>query len=143
MKIKILFLALLFGASFALSSVATAQTSGQAPAMLTPQQRMEKRFEHLKKVLNLTDAQADQLHAIWQQNASKIEADRDAIRAAAPGSDARKAARKQLAADMKALHEQVKSVLTPAQEKKFKQIMLRRVERREKRLNKLEQKLKQ
>jgi periplasmic protein CpxP/Spy len=143
MRIKTLLLALLFGSSLALASVASAQTTAQAPAMLTPQQKMEKRLAHATKVLKLTDAQADQLKSIWEQNAAKLDADRDAMRAAAKGTDAHKDAVKQLATDRKGMMQQMKSVLTPEQLKKFKKMMLRNIERREKRLQHIEQKLKE
>lgn len=144
MKIKTLILALFFSISLALASVASAQTNtSQAPAMLTPEQKMDMRLAHMKKALKLTDAQADQLKAIWEQNDSKLAADHTAVRAAAKGTDARKDAFKQLATDRKSMMEQMKGVLTPAQAKKFKNMRLRMVERREQHLKKVEQKLKQ
>lgn len=143
MRIKTLLLALLFGSSLALASIVSAQTTTQAPVMLTPQQKMEKRLAHATKVLKLTDAQADQLKSIWEQNAAKLDADCDAMRAAAKGTDAHKDAVKQLATDRKGMMQQMKSVLTPEQLKKFKKMMLRNIERREKRLQHIEQKLKE
>ncbi|HET6402893.1 MAG TPA: Spy/CpxP family protein refolding chaperone [Candidatus Kapabacteria bacterium] len=142
MRIKTLLLALLFGSSLALASIASAQTTAP-PVMLTPQQKMEKRLAHVTKALKLTDAQADQLKSIWEQNASKLEADRAAIQAASKGTDARKDAVKALVTDRKGMMQQMKGVLTPEQLKKFKRLMLRNVERREKRLKHIEQKLKQ
>ena len=136
MRIKTLLLALLFGGSLALAGVASAQT-------LTPEQKMDKHLAHLSKVLKLSDAQSDQLKSIWQQNASKIEADRDAVQAATRGTDARKDALKQLNTDHQAMMQQMKGVLTPEQLKKFKQMRLAMVERREAHLEKVEKRLKQ
>ena len=144
MKIKALLLAGLLGGSLALASIATAQTTTpQTPTMLTPEQKMDKRLAHVTKALKLTDAQADQLKSIWEQNDSKLEADRDAVQAAAKGTDARKDAIKQLATDRKAMMEQMKGVLTADQLKKFKKMRLQMVERREEHLKKVEQRLKQ
>ncbi len=150
MRTKIILFTLFFGTSLALSNLAVAQTPAaqtpattQAPVTLTPDQKLEVRLAHVAKRLKLTDAQTDQLRTIWQQNAAKIEADRAAVEAAAPGTDARKDARKQLAADLKARDGQMKTVLTPEQLRKFKRMMIRTIERRERRLHREEQKLKQ
>jgi Spy/CpxP family protein refolding chaperone len=144
MRTKIILFTLFLGVSLALYNVAIAQDSTkQAPALLTPEQKLDMRLAHVAKRLKLTDAQTAQLRTIWQQSAAKIEADRAAVEAAAPGTDARKDARKQLAADLKTRDAQLKSVLTPRQLEKFKRMMIRNLERRERRLHREEQKLKQ
>ncbi len=84
-----------------------------------PEQKLELRLAHVAKRLKLTDAQTDQLHTIWQQSAPQIEADRSTIETATPGTPARKTARAQLAADLKARDLQLKTVLTPDQQRKF------------------------
>jgi Spy/CpxP family protein refolding chaperone len=147
MRTKIILFALFFGSLIVGNNVALAQTPttppAQAPLILTPEQKLEMRLAHVAKRLKLTDAQTDQLRTIWQQCASQIEADRSAIDAAAPETPARKAARAQLAADLKARNAQLKTVLTPPQLAKFKRMMIRNIERRELRLRREEQKLKQ
>jgi Spy/CpxP family protein refolding chaperone len=147
MKTKIILFTLFFGTSILGNNVALAQTPttppAQAPVILTPEQKLELRLAHVAKRLKLTDAQTDQLHTIWQQSAPQIEADRSAIETATPGTPARKTARAQLAADLKARDLQLKTVLTPEQQRKFKRMMIRNLERRELRLRREEQKLKQ
>ncbi len=145
MKTKTILFILILGVSLALSSAALAQTPNttQAPVILTPEQKLEMRLAHVAKRLKLTDAQTAQLRTIWQQAAPQIEADRSAIEAAAPGTPARKAARVQLAADLKARDMQLKTVLTPPQLAKFKRMMIRDLERRELRLRREEQRLRQ
>jgi Spy/CpxP family protein refolding chaperone len=147
MKTKIILFALFFGTLILGNNVALAQTPttppAQTPVILTPEQKLEMRLAHVAKRLKLTDAQTDQLRTIWQQSAGQIEADRNAIETAAPGTPARKAARVQLAADLKARNMQLKTVLTPPQLAKFKRMMIRTLERHELRLRREEQKLKQ
>ncbi len=140
MRIKTLLLAFLFGGALAFASAASAQTN---PPILTRHEIMQKRLAHMKKALKLTDAQSAQLKAIWQQNATELKADRAAIKASAKGSSARKTAFAQLRTDRKAMMKQMKGVLTSEQLKKFKRIMLRNIERRERRLKHIEHKLKQ
>ncbi len=144
MKTKIFLLTLLFALSLAVGSTACAQDSTrQTPTILTAQQKLEMRLAHVAKRLHLTPAQTDHLRTIWEQSAPQIDADRSAIEAAAPGTPARKAARAQLAADLKARDMQMKTVLTPEQLRKFKRMMIRNLERRELRLQREEQRLKQ
>jgi Spy/CpxP family protein refolding chaperone len=136
MKIKNLFLALLFGASLVISGVASAQTP-----VLTPEQKIEKRLAHAQKRLGLTDQQVDQLKTILVQNQQKMQADRQALAATTKGTDARKDALKQLGVDRKDLAGQLKSVLTPEQLRKFKAMRIAQIERRERRLERREKKL--
>jgi len=138
MKIKNLFIALLFGVSLIISGVAVAQTP---PPSLTPEQKIEKRLAHEQKRLGLTDQQVDQLKTILEQNQQKIQADRQAIQAAPEGTPARKDARKQLWADQKTRAEQFKSVLTPEQYRRFKVMRIAELERRERRLERQENRL--
>ena len=138
MKIKNLFIALLFGVSLVVSGVAAAQTP---PPSLTPEQKIEKRLAHAQKRLGLTDQQVDQLKTILVQNQQKIQADRQTIAATTKGTDARKDALKQIAADRKELAGQLKSTLTPEQLRKFKAMGIAEIERRERRLERRENKL--
>jgi Spy/CpxP family protein refolding chaperone len=149
MRTKIILFILFSGATLTINSVAQAQTpteqttTTQAPVILTPEQKLEMRLAHVAKRLHLTDAQIAQLRSVWEQSAPQIEADRNAVAAAAPGTPARKAARAQLAADLKARDMQMKPVLTPEQLLKFKRMMIRNLERRELRLQREERKLKE
>jgi Spy/CpxP family protein refolding chaperone len=138
MKIKNLFISLLFGVSLITSGVAAAQTP---PPSLTPEQKIEKRLAHEQKRLGLTDQQVDQLKSILEQNQQKIQADRQAAAAAAKGTPARKDALKQLAADQRTRAEQFKSVLTPEQYRRFKAMRIAELERRERRLERQENRL--
>ena len=83
----------------------------------------EKRIEHMKKELNLTDAQAAQIKTIYQQNETKFKADHDAVKAAAKDSDAQKAAKANMKADMEAVKAQVTPILTADQQTKWKEMM--------------------
>ena len=136
MKLKNLYLAILFGVSLTISGVA----SGQTPS-LTPEQKIEKRLAHAQKRLGLTDQQVDQLKTIMVQNEQKIQTDRQAIAAAAKGTDARKDALKQLATDRKGETGQLKSVLTAEQYQKFKRMRIAEIESKERRLERRERRL--
>jgi Spy/CpxP family protein refolding chaperone len=144
MKTKIILLTLFFIASVAIGNVALAQTPPtQAPVMLTPQQKLEKRLDHVAKRLKLTQDQTAKLRSIWESDDPKIQADRAAIEAAARGTDARKDAREQLAADLRARNGQIKSILTPEQFHKLKRMRLLDLERRDMRLQREERRLRQ
>jgi hypothetical protein len=136
MKLKNLFIAVFFGVSLFVSGVA----AGQTPS-LTPEQKIEKRLAHAQKRLGLTDQQVDQLKTILVQNQQKIQADRQALAATTKGTDARKDALKQIGADRKDLGGQLKSVLTAEQLRKFKAMRIAQIERRERRLERRENKL--
>ncbi|MEO6939078.1 MAG: hypothetical protein ABI444_02920 [Candidatus Kapaibacterium sp.] len=120
----------------AMNTQASAQTAAQTPPgqiapattyqKLTPEEKIQKRMEHLQKKLNLTDQQAAQMRTVLEQNAARLRADRDAVHAATDAN--RKAARMQLRTDQKAMRGQLKGVLTPEQLKKFKEM---REDRRE------------
>ena len=129
MKHKNLILTALFSASLAIASIVSAQT----PA-LTPEQKIEKRLAHVKQRLGLTDAQADQLKAIFEQNQQQLIADRQALKNAVPGNGAKKDAAKQLQSDRKAMMEKMGAVLTPEQREKFKQMLVERIDRKQERL---------
>ena len=85
--------------------------------------RPEKRLEHMKKALNLTDAQVAQIKTVYENNKAEFQSDRTAIKAAAKGSDARKAAFKKMRSDMQAMRTQITPILTPVQQAKLKQMM--------------------
>ena len=110
--------------------------NGSGVQMLTPEQKLDKRLAHMQKKLKLTDAQVAQLRTILQQHMDKLQADRQTMQQAAPGSDARKDARKQLVADAKSLSSELKPVLTPEQIKEFKKMRIEQINRHEARLEK-------
>jgi Spy/CpxP family protein refolding chaperone len=110
--------------------------NGSSVQMLTPEQKLDKRLAHLQKKLKLTDAQVSQLRTIIQQHMATLQADRQNLRQAAPGTDARKDARKQLATDAKSLTSDLKPVLTPEQIKEFKKMRIEQINRQEERLEK-------
>ena len=146
MKIKTYLLAGLIAAgSVGASNVALAQAPDSARhhhMMLTPEQRIEKRLAHAKKKLGLSDDQVAKLKAILEQNEAQLKADREAMRSAAPGTDAKKDARQKLLADTKSIREQLKGVLTPDQLKKWKEMKMEQIDRREQRLEKRKEMLK-
>ena len=78
---------------------------------------IEKRIEHLKKIVQLTDAQAQQMRTIFDQNKEKLKADRQAVKNA---TDANKAAAKaQFKQDRELMQTQMMAVLTPDQQQKL------------------------
>ena len=137
MTLKTFLLSFVFVFALASASLAQAQTTppdngGQSgAAMLTPEQRIEKRLAHEQKALGLTDDQVAKLKAILQQNMAKIRADRQA----------NQADRKQMMSDMKSMRDQMKDILTPDQLKKWKQERLQQIDRQEKRLQRQKQML--
>ncbi len=90
-----------------------------AMAHRSPEEMMQKRLDHMKTALNLSDAQVNQIKAIYQQNTATFKADRDAVKAAAKGSDAKKAAFQKMRTDMQGVQAQVKNILTPEQQQKW------------------------
>ncbi len=86
----------------------------------------EKRIEHMKKALNLTDAQAAQIKTIYANNEAAFKADHEAVKAAAKDSDAQKAAKAKMKADMAAVQVQVTPILTADQQTKWKEMMAKR-----------------
>jgi len=135
MKIRTTLFSLIIAALFSVTAFAQ-----NGPGTLTPEQRIEKRLAHAQKRLNLTDDQIAKLKAILEQNMAKIQADRQAMRAAQLGP-AKQDARKQLQTDAKSMREQMKTVLTPEQIKKFKELRIKQIERRQQRLEKMKQRL--
>jgi len=104
--------------SFA-QTAATPSPDDQKPWMgrghMQDGEMMQHRLEHLQKMkeqLGLTDDQVAKIKAVWEANKAKLKADREAVRAA----------QKQMGADSKAVMEQVKSLLTPDQIAKMKQL---------------------
>ncbi|HZK77132.1 MAG TPA: hypothetical protein VFD13_09505 [Candidatus Kapabacteria bacterium] len=83
----------------------------------------EKRTAHMKKALNLSDAQAAQIKTIYAQNKTEFKADHDAVKAAAKGSDAKKAAFQKMRADRDAVKAQITPILTADQQAKWQQMM--------------------
>jgi Spy/CpxP family protein refolding chaperone len=89
-------------------------------------QMIEKRIEHMKSNLGLNDAQVAKIKAIYEQNEPAMKADRDAVKTAAKGSEAQKAAEQKMRVDMQQVHEQVMPILTPEQQTKLKEEMAKR-----------------
>ena len=83
----------------------------------------EKRLAHMKKALNLTDAQVAQIKDVYKSNAATFKADRAAMKAAAKGSDAKKDAFQKMRADMRAMRSQITPILTADQQAKWQQMM--------------------
>ena len=83
----------------------------------------EKRLEHMKKALNLSDAQVAQIKDVYEKNEATFKADREAMKAAAKGSDAKKAAREKMRADMQTMRSEITPILTPDQQAKWQQMM--------------------
>ncbi len=83
----------------------------------------EKRLYHMKKALNLSDAQVTQIKTIYTQNKSEFKADHDAMKAAAKGSDAKKAAFQKMRADRQAVKAQITPILTADQQTKWNAMM--------------------
>ena len=83
----------------------------------------EKRIEHMKKELNLTDAQANQIKAIYTQNEAAFKADHEAVKAAAKDSPAQQTAKAKMKADMENVKAQVTPILTADQQAKWKEMM--------------------
>ena len=83
----------------------------------------EKRIEHLKKALDLSDAQVAQIKDVYQKNEATFKADREAVKAAAKGSDARKAAFEKMRADREQVKTQISPILTADQQAKWQQMM--------------------
>jgi Spy/CpxP family protein refolding chaperone len=86
-----------------------------------PDQKIEKRIEHMKSKLGLNDGQVAKIKTIYEQNASTIKADHDAVKAAAKGSEAQKSAEQKMRADMQQIESQIMPILTPEQQSKLKE----------------------
>lgn len=91
----------------------------------------EKRLEHMKKALNLTDAQAAQIKTVFENNKATFKADRKALKEAAKSSDAKKAAFQKMRADRDAVKAQITPILTADQQAKWQQLMAKHEHRRD------------
>ncbi len=83
----------------------------------------EKRLAHMKKALNLTDAQVAQIKNVYENSKVAFKADHDAVKAAAKGSDAKKAAFVKMRSDMDAMKSQITPILNQDQQAKWQQMM--------------------
>jgi Spy/CpxP family protein refolding chaperone len=125
--------AIVLSASIGYGSVAFAQDGAKDPAKQEQRrEHMQKRAEHMKKALGITDAQGQQIKAIREQNKAKLQADRLAIKNA-PDKAARKAAVEQFKNDRKAERDQIKALLNADQKAKLEQMKERRKANMEKR----------
>jgi Spy/CpxP family protein refolding chaperone len=89
----------------------------------SPEQMIEKRLEHMKSELGLNDGQVAKIKTIYEQNEPAITADRNAVKAAAKGSDAQKAAEQKMHAEMQQIDSQIMPILTAEQQTKWKDEM--------------------
>ena len=89
----------------------------------SPEQMIEKRLEHMKSELGLNDAQVAKIKTIFEQNEPAITADHNAVKAAAKGSDAQKAAEQKMRAEMQEVQAQIMPILTTEQQTKWKDEM--------------------
>ena len=79
--------------------------------------QLEQRVAFLKKELGLSDQATSALRKVLEKNQSQIHHDREAYNNSTDTN--RKAARKTLNADRKAMLAELKNILTPEQIKKF------------------------
>ena len=77
----------------------------------------------MKSELGLNDAQVAKIKTIYEQNEPAITADRNAVKAAAKGSDAQKAAEEKMHAEMQQINSQIMPILTTEQQTKWKEEM--------------------
>ena len=77
----------------------------------------------MKKELNLTDAQATQIKAIYAQNEATFKADHEAVKAATKDSPAQQTAKAKMKADMENVKAQVTPILTADQQAKWKEMI--------------------
>jgi Spy/CpxP family protein refolding chaperone len=89
----------------------------------SPEQMIEKRLEHMKSELGLNDAQVAKIETIYEQNEPAMKADRDAVKAAAKGSDAQKEAEQKMRAEKQQVDSQIMPILTTEQQTKWKEEM--------------------
>jgi protein CpxP len=118
-KTKMAVKALIVCGSLLIGSLAVAHLADDH----SPAKRMEKRVEHMKSALNLTDAQVAQVREIYKKNETTMQSDFDAMKSAAKDSDAKKSAHEKMRADMQQIQSQVKEVLTPDQQAKWQDFM--------------------
>ena len=89
----------------------------------SPDKKIEKRIEHLKSKLSLTDDQVAKVKAVYMQNETLLTNDHNAVKAAAKESDAKKAAWQKMKADMQQVEAQVMPILTADQQTKLKEMI--------------------
>jgi Spy/CpxP family protein refolding chaperone len=114
-QLKILALAAVIG----ISSITYADMHDQAGKdheKRTPEQRIEKRLERMKKNLNISDAQATQIRTILMNTKTEMQ-DRVAKMKSAPDAD-KATLRNELKSARLSTHNQILSILTPEQRTK-------------------------
>ena len=89
----------------------------------SPDKKIEKRIEHLKSKLSLTDDQVAKVKAVYMQNETLLTNDHNAVKAAAKESDAKKAAWQKMKAYMQQVEAQVMPILTADQQTKLKEMI--------------------
>ena len=94
----------------AVLAVAAVRTGAAADESAAKGDRIQHRVERMKERLNLTDDQARQLQQIFQEAHQQWQADQG------------KADKETMRARHEKMHEQIKSILTPAQQQKFEQM---------------------
>jgi Spy/CpxP family protein refolding chaperone len=112
-QLKILALAAVIG----IASITYADMQGPAfKQKHTPQERIERRIEHMKKNLNISDAQAGQIRGVLIGKKAEME-DRIAKLKSAPASD-KAALRNELKSARLSTHSEILRILTPEQRAK-------------------------
>ncbi|MDP4199526.1 MAG: Spy/CpxP family protein refolding chaperone [Bacteroidota bacterium] len=79
----------------------------------------DKMIDHMKAKLGLSDGQVSQIKAIYAKKEATFKADREAMKAAADKSDAKKAAFQKMRADREQVMAEVRPILTPEQQAKW------------------------
>ncbi len=111
-QIKILVLAVVVG----ISSIANADSSDPLAKNLqkvTPEQRIEKRIEKMKKNLNISDAQATEIRTVLTNTKNQMQ-DRIAKMKSAPAAD-KAAMRNEIKSTRLSTHNEILRILSPEQ----------------------------
>ncbi len=91
----------------------------------------DRMIDRMKDKLGLTNAQVSEIKVIYAKHEGALKADREAVQAAANGSDAKKAATQKMRADMEQVQAQFRPILTPDQQIKWDQLRADQKKRRE------------
>lgn len=84
----------------------------------TPEEMSQKRLDHLKSALNLTEVQVYKIKTIYMQNGPKFQADHDQLKISTTDAQ-KKSAREKVKSDVEQQQAQISELLTPDQQKKF------------------------
>jgi Spy/CpxP family protein refolding chaperone len=114
-QLKILVLAAVIGIS-SITYADMQDNAGKNHEKRTPEQRVEKRLERMKKNLNISDAQATQIRTVLMNKKNEMQ-DRVAKMKSAPAAD-KAALRSELKSARLSTHNEILSILTPEQRTK-------------------------